>query len=97
MTQLKGIGSSAVVDALTERTGRDVSAATSKSPASTQVTRLAASSTQLSTASLLTQQSAGSDDVRHERVAQVKASLDASRYSITASAVAGKLMESMFS
>ena len=94
MNQINGIGSSAVMEAQLARAGRDGSI--SKNNSVVTKTATVTDSAQLSTTAQLVQQSAGSADVRYEKVASIKAAIDAGTYSIPASAVADKLIESMF-
>ncbi len=96
MKQINGIGSSAVMDVQLARTGRDGSASTSTTHVLVKKTSATVDSTQLSTTARLVQQNAGAADVRYEKVASIKAAIDGGTYSVAASAVADKLMQSMF-
>ncbi len=94
MKQINGIGSSAVMEAQLARTGRDGSVAVSKTHLVTK-TSVTGDSAQFSTTSLLVQQNAGAEDVRYEKVAPIKAAIEAGTYNVPASAVADKLIESL--
>lgn len=96
MKQINGIGSSVGMESQLARTSRNGSVPNPKNDLLVAKTPVGGDSTQLSTTSLLIQQNAGAEDVRYEKVASVKAAIDAGAYSVPASAVADKLMESMF-
>lgn len=95
MKQINGIGSSAVMEAQLARAGRDGSTSTSKTHFVVTKTSTVVDSAQLSTTAQLVQQSAGSADVRYEKVAPIKAAIDAGTYNIPAAAVADRLIGSL--
>ncbi len=95
MKQINGIGSSAVTDTQLARTGRQSVTSTSTTPLTATQSSTAAVSAQLSDVGRLIQQNAGADDVRYEKVAAIQAAITGGTYSVPASAVADKLMDSM--
>lgn len=96
MKQINGIGSLAVMDAQLARAGRNGSTSTSTTHLIVTMTSTLADSAQLSTTARLIRQNAGAADVRYEKVASIKAAIDAGTYSVPAAAVADRLIESMF-
>lgn len=97
MTQTNGIGNNQLSSRLIDRADRTQiekqtkasSADTTGSVASQDVARLSGAGSVLATAA------ANTDDVRAERVAALKAAVDAGTYNVSSTAVADKLLDSM--
>ncbi len=94
MKMLNGIGSSATTEAQLLRTDRAGSVATSTAAPLATNAGATADSANLSTVSLLVQQSGG-DDVRYEKVASIRNAIQAGTYAVSAAAVADKLLQCM--
>ncbi len=96
MSHTNGIGSSPLLTTLLGQTDRINGAATGRSTATKGASVAGADSAQLSsTGSVLAQAATSVSDVRTEKVASIKAAIDAGTYNVPAGAVADKLIESL--
>lgn len=94
MKILNGTASSAVMDAPLVRTDRAGSVSTSTTGTLVGNAAGTADSAKFSSTSLLVQQSAG-EDVLYEKVASIRNAIQSGTYTVSASAVADKLLQSM--
>ena len=98
MTQMNGIGSSAVTNGLVDRAERASQAEKHSKTASADATKAQTSQDVASfsgAGSVLAVASASADDVRANRVASLKAAVDSGNYHVSAGDVADKLLNSM--
>ena len=98
MTQMNGIGSSALTNGLVDRAERASQADKQSKASSVDVSKAQASQDVASfsgAGSVLAVASANADDVRADRVASLKAAVDSGNYHVSAGAVADKLLTSM--
>lgn len=98
MAQMNGIGSNALTNGLVDRAERasqadkqskSISVDAAKAQSSQDVASLSGAGSVLAVAS------AGTDDVRTDRVASLKAAVESGNYHVSADAVADKLLSSM--